>query len=262
MKKITVITFGLIGTILGLVFSSTKLHAYEIDTTTSLYWAEQYGHEISIYAPDINNSAPRFNFFNFIEVWDTYYTLDTKTAIITFQPLETVIRISSFTYSGNIDQIVIISNQLNGYIHIDFLYNGSYMAFFASYTYSPLPTDYFTVNNTINTGYNDGYNDGFIDGNKTGIYDVYFDGFGGFINPDTNEPYDYTYSFPYGQGYNAGLEATNDYSLTGMLFQIFGGLGALLSIELLPNITIGAIVAVPLVFGIIYFILGKRSGDK
>ena len=47
----------------------------------------------------------------------------------------------------------------------------------------------------------------------------------------------------------------------GLLSSVFIGLGSLLSIEILPGIYIGAIVAVPLVFGIIFFILGKRKGD-
>ena len=131
------------------------------------------------------------------------------------------------------------------------------------------PDIYYWYQKGLDNGYDNGYQDGLIDSNDTafndgfnqGIESVYYDGFDGFINPSTNQPYDYKYSYPYGQGYNDGLQADTDYSFTGILFQVFGGLGALFSIEMLPNITIGAIVAVPLVFGIIYFILGKRSKD-
>lgn len=65
----------------------------------------------------------------------------------------------------------------------------------------------------------------------------------------------------YQKGYNEGVASTSDYSITGLLFQVFAGMAGVLAIELLPNISIGSIVAIPLVFGIIYFILGKRKGD-
>lgn len=63
------------------------------------------------------------------------------------------------------------------------------------------------------------------------------------------------------KGYYKGLNETDATGFVGLLGAVFGGLGALLGIEILPGIYIGAIIAVPLVFGIIFFILGKRKGD-
>ncbi len=61
--------------------------------------------------------------------------------------------------------------------------------------------------------------------------------------------------------YDKGLNETDATGFGGLLTAVFGGLGSLLSIEILPGIYIGAIIAVPLVFGIVFFILGKRKGD-
>lgn len=61
--------------------------------------------------------------------------------------------------------------------------------------------------------------------------------------------------------YNQGLTETDATGFNSLLVTVFSGLGSLLAIEILPNIYIGAIIAVPLVFGIIAFILGKRKGD-
>lgn len=80
----------------------------------------------------------------------------------------------------------------------------------------------------------------------------------------------YDYGFPLGRqqgydmgvdkGFNDGVASATDYSFFGLITQVFAGLGSFLAIELLPRITIGALLAVPLVFGIISFIIGKRGG--
>jgi len=44
-----------------------------------------------------------------------------------------------------------------------------------------------------------------------------------------------------------------------MIRTVLLGVGSILSVELLPNITIGAIIAVPIIFGIISFVLGRRK---
>lgn len=61
-------------------------------------------------------------------------------------------------------------------------------------------------------------------------------------------------------GYDKGINDATDHSFYGIIGQVFQGLGSFLSIQLLPNITFGAILSVPLVFGIISFIIGKRGG--
>lgn len=92
----------------------------------------------------------------------------------------------------------------------------------------------------LNDGYNDGLTDGYDNGKTDGIAEGYRDG--------------------YAQGLIDGSLSGDDYSFAGLLGQVFIGLGSLLAINLLPGISLGAIIAVPVVFGIIAFILGKRGG--
>lgn len=94
-------------------------------------------------------------------------------------------------------------------------------------------------------GYDNGYSIGYDEGQTEG----------------ESEGYDSGYNYGYNLGYNEGVATNTDFSFTGLLVQVFNGMGSILTIEILPSITIGAIVAVPLVFGIIYFILGKRGKD-
>jgi len=65
----------------------------------------------------------------------------------------------------------------------------------------------------------------------------------------------------FNKGYQKGIIEQDATGFSALLTTVFDGLGALLAIELLPNIHIGAIIAVPLVFGVIAFILGKRKDD-
>lgn len=83
----------------------------------------------------------------------------------------------------------------------------------------------------VNTGVLMGYQDGYAIGKQDG-YDI---------------------GFPEGQA--------TDFGFTTLLASVFVGVGSFLSINILPNISIGAIIAVPIVFGIIYFIIGRRKGD-
>lgn len=113
----------------------------------------------------------------------------------------------------------------------------------------------------IDIGYDWGYDDGLDDGYSDGYDDGKIDG----IDIGYNDGYSFGYDNGYDLGYNDGYQtAINDgsaeFGLTTMLSGLFVGLGSLLSIELLPNISIGMIIAVPVVFGIIAFILGKRGG--
>lgn len=93
-------------------------------------------------------------------------------------------------------------------------------------------------------GYDDGYNEGWENGNETGY----------------NRGYEEGHEIGYQTGYNAGIsEQIQDKDFTNLLKSVFVGIGSFLGINLLPGITIGAIIAVPIVFGIIAFILGKRK---
>ena len=106
--------------------------------------------------------------------------------------------------------------------------------------------------NGYDIGYDDGYDIGYDDGINVGYDDGYDIGYDDGVNVGYDDGYDI--------GFNDGVASHNDYSFIGLLSQVFIGLGSFLAIELLPHITIGAIVSVPLVFGIISFIIGKRGG--
>lgn len=67
------------------------------------------------------------------------------------------------------------------------------------------------------------------------------------------------YQEGYAKGANDILQEGGQFGFLGVLTAIFSGIGVFLGIELLPNITLGAIIAVPIVFGIIAFILGRRK---
>ena len=114
-----------------------------------------------------------------------------------------------------------------------------------------------------NLGYNDGYDLGYDDGYDYGEFYGYNMGrheFGIFFESQWRKAEWFGY-FNYNLGYNDGLAEKDVGGFGGLLTAVSSGLGSFLSVQLLPNITIGAIVAVPLVFGIIFFILGKRKGD-
>lgn len=116
-------------------------------------------------------------------------------------------------------------------------------------------------NDGIDIGYDLGYDDGESDGYDLGYADGKIDG----IDIGYNDGYSFGYDNGYDLGYNDGYQTaindgSADFGITSLLSGLFVGLGSLLSIELLPNISIGMIIAVPVVFGIIAFILGKRGG--
>src|SRR5690554_760177 len=78
--------------------------------------------------------------------------------------------------------------------------------------------------------YDEGYRQGKIDGEEVGYWKGYEDAIG-------EEPFGFT----------------------NVLFSIFNGFAALFAIELLPNISIGALILIPIVFGIIAFIIGRKK---
>lgn len=114
-------------------------------------------------------------------------------------------------------------------------------------------------------GYSRGYTAGLDDGEVIGYNQGYTAGYGDGEVVGYNDGYDYGYNSGYDLGYNDGYQAavndgSTDFGIKSLMSGLFVGLGSLLSIELLPNISIGMILAVPVVFGIIAFILGKRGG--
>lgn len=100
----------------------------------------------------------------------------------------------------------------------------------------------------LEDGYNQGYEAGYEEGNWYGYNEGYDIG------------YDLGYDLGYNNGYNKGISENMETGGFGlMLKQVFASVGSFLEIELLPGIPFGAIIAVPIVFGIIAFILGRRS---
>lgn len=90
------------------------------------------------------------------------------------------------------------------------------------------------------SGYQNGYNVGYNSGKQTGFND-------GFISG-------------YDKGYDdaVNLEHSQNVGFTNLLTSMFKGVGDILSVELFNDITIGHVVAVPLVFGVAMFILGRK----
>ena len=95
------------------------------------------------------------------------------------------------------------------------------------------------LEHSYDVGYDDGYEDGKADGFEIGQIAGYNDG--------------------YAVGYSDGLSETTDKNFGRLLGGVFAGIGAFLGINLLPGISIGAIIAVPIIFGIIAFILGRKK---
>lgn len=71
------------------------------------------------------------------------------------------------------------------------------------------------------------------------------------LNKGLNDGYD--------NGYKDGMTINPNDNFGSMIKAILLGVGTVLGIQLLPNITIGAIIAVPIVFGIIAFVLGRKK---
>lgn len=63
----------------------------------------------------------------------------------------------------------------------------------------------------------------------------------------------------YNNGYNDGIKINPNNNFGAMIASVLVGVGSILSIQLLPNISIGAIIAVPIVFGVIAFVLGRKK---
>lgn len=102
-------------------------------------------------------------------------------------------------------------------------------------------------------GYNDGYDSGFSNGFDSGEQSGYADG------------WDNGYNSGYNKGFSDGV-SESDTTYNGVFGTIANGIFApialIFGIELLPNITVGMIILVPLIFGLIAFIVGGKKNDK
>lgn len=111
---------------------------------------------------------------------------------------------------------------------------------------------YYIPDLTYDDGYVDGYDVGFSEGLETGktLADEW----------EYTRGYNSGYSVGYDDGYDKGISENMETGGFGLILKnVFLGVGSFLGIQLLPGISIGAIIAVPIVFGIITFILGRRK---
>ncbi len=123
--------------------------------------------------------------------------------------------------------------------------------------------------NGHNDGYDYGYNVGYDDGENAGYVIGYNEGYdyGYNVGYDNGKEYGidfgrkHWYNVGYEAGYNNGFNEgiKENWEFSRFLKSIFAGIGSFLGINLLPGISIGAIIAVPIIFGIIAFILGKKK---
>lgn len=140
----------------------------------------------------------------------------------------------------------------------------------------PLPSNYvYEWNKVAYVGYKDllttysqawqeGYDEGYDYGKDDGFNEGYHEGRDYGYELGKVETIDLYKDEWFEQGKSVGYaEGLDENISTGgfmmILSSAFLGVSTLLGIELLPNITLGMIVAVPLVFGLLFFILGKRK---
>ena len=204
------------------------------------------------------------DFYIVFDVYEYAYTLLEAKAYITTYILDHDLQFANTNLLGFADSII-LENGYNYTAGYDTGYAVGHSAG-ASATYS--------------TGYADGLEDAYpsayASGYDAGIQatwsEVYTDGYTqghlAGIKESDNDAYTLGYetglSTGYSNGYGVGVLEVMDESLNiGTFIQIAAdGVGGLLAVELLPNISLGMIVAVPLIFGLIAFIVGVSSGRK
>lgn len=122
--------------------------------------------------------------------------------------------------------------------------------FISSYNYQQdlLTATPFTYKSDYSQGYDDGYDDGYDVGKNEGIEEGYQQGY-----EDGKEN-------GFNDGYQMGLEqgrAENDsYGIAPFVQSIFNGFSTMLSVEIFPKIKLWYIIGIPLIFGIVKFIIG------
>ncbi len=97
----------------------------------------------------------------------------------------------------------------------------------------------------------------------TDIEEIYNEGYqDGYDIAEEIHLNDYNVGFSEGESYGRMQTVESSLGLGYVLSTAFGGIGQLLGITLLPGIAIGAIVALPLVFGIMSWLFGLSKGGK
>lgn len=141
-----------------------------------------------------------------------------------------------------------------------------------------LEVNYVDDDEMYTLGYNDGYKQGKIDGVRDGINQGFAQGYNQGLKDGEDNGYELGYDFAKNEwGYEVDGVMMNAYEYGQMMYNkaltenmetggfmvilgsMFNAVGVLLSVELLPNITIGSFVLIPLVFGVVMFIIGKKK---
>ena len=137
-----------------------------------------------------------------------------------------------------------------------FLDDSAFYVYYASNLYDD------GFNDGYNAGYDvglqNGYNEGYGDGYEDGVLDGYEGGYNAGYDVGLQNGYNEGKEYGYNEGYIEGTKEVSRFPT--LLRNAFEGVGGFLGIELLPGISIGAIIAIPIVFGVIAFILGRRRG--
>lgn len=162
---------------------------------------------------------------------------------------------ASYYIDGNYHNNIKATNRIKQWYDEQFLQNYVSFAFFETipsyienydiFTYQISKYEYQKFYFGVQD-YNRGYNDGKVVGSQDGYTKGFTDG----------EKSGYDKGYPV--GFNDGTVGAN--TIPNLIMGALAGVGSLLSTELLPNISIGAVIAVPIIFGIIAFIVGKRGG--
>lgn len=211
---------------------------------------------------------PALNSFNLISrkyYFKDYGETDGESYYFDFSDIPTTYDYFIFNFEDNVSKVLLYGpyaekrldintdigvrlidrNDLNWEIEApDGLDDGDY---FIVYDYNYI----INLKDSLSTGFIDSYNTGYNNGKFIGIKEGYDKG------------WFYGYENGYADGEHDGYElGTEEGTTTGsILLSVFHSVGTILDIELLPNIKIGHFVLIPLVFGIVMFIVGKRRDD-
>lgn len=155
-----------------------------------------------------------------------------------------------------------IRDQNNNFINYNILLGGR------AYVVSGVPDNEKFVSYDLNFVIGSGYGsilEGFylLDKCAIDMKTTYFYFPGGVGSSVNILPYPFvSYDDAWQEGYDFALELTKNTSgFKGLLAAAFSGIGQILAIELFPNLSIGVIILVPIVLGLVLFILGKK-GDN
>lgn len=240
------------GNIQAMNLGNTWYTLYVYDTILEL------GYNSSNNTYYIYNLEVRFNFVNNTTGVQTPKSIDYPINNISFSLNDNIkyigvefIKLSSGDYMISVDFYINkydeFSSSGNGYIldeepqilPLDMYYNDERIRY-------GTPREVFRYDEVEGAQYQLGY----TEGQQVGIQQGYKNGF------EDGENHGYK------NGYNIGLNEginTQDMGLLNLLTIVFSSFGTFLSFEILPNITLGGIVTIPLVLGIIFFIIGKKG---